>query len=140
MPTAEQWARTSPEQKRRHAERVTRYVQDNPEKHREWSLRAYWRRKLRAIELLGGRCAGCGTDNPLVLTVNHRHEGAKPSEVGRIGLTGSALWQAALRSPEPLRHYDLRCHNCQAVYEHKTGRRSLPNSEEFSHLVGFLPG
>jgi hypothetical protein len=113
-----------PETKIKHAAGVTRRIEDGRAPHKEYMKRTYWRLKLRVIALLGGSCVGCGNSNPLVLTVNHldnRRGGGQRSH------TGQALYRAVLRTKEPHRHYDLRCLNCQALYEYETGKRSLPD-------------
>jgi hypothetical protein len=124
----------TPEQKQRHAREVQRRVERDRPTHREYSRRTYWNRKLKVISLLGGSCVGCGTSNPLVLSVNHLDN----SYGARADGTGHKLHLLVLHTQEPQRHFDLRCLNCQLLYEYETGKRLLPDSKAISHLLDFL--
>lgn len=131
------WELMTPEQKKRHAKDVTeRRTGVYVTKHREWTRRTYWHLKLRAIELLGGSCKGCGISNPLVLSVNHLNNGK--GQGARADGGGHKLYRLVLSATEPHRHFDLRCLNCQHLWEYETGKRLLPDSPETSHLLDFL--
>lgn len=52
--------------------------------------------------------------------------------------TGVRLYKDVLQSNDPQKHFDLRCLNCQLLYEYQTGKVSLPTSEEFSVLQAHL--
>ena len=77
--------------------------------------------KLRIVKRFGGKCVGCGERNPLVLTLNHIHgyHGINP-KVGTRG--GWPLYMRILRGKEASDKYDLRCYNCQILYEFQRGR------------------
>ena len=128
------WGLMLPETKAKHAKGVTEYVKRNRTSHREWTRRSYWHRKLKVIELLGGSCAGCGISNPLLLSVNHLDNTRRARADG----TAVTLYLAVLASPEPHKHYDLRCMNCQRLYQYETGVLLLPDCEETLYLLDFL--
>ena len=78
---------------------------------------------------------GCGISNPLVLSVNHLDNARGARSAKR---TGVRLYKDVLQSNDPQKHFDLRCLNCQLLYEYQTGKVSLPTSEEFSVLQAHL--
>jgi len=93
----------------------------------EWARRYRWRSKLRVIEMLGGACANCGQINPLVLSVNHLE--------GRNGdYKGAILYRKIETGERSTADLDLRCLNCQRLYEYTRGALRLPNSVEFARL------
>jgi len=77
--------------------------------------------KLRIIEMFGGRCVACGERNPLVLTLNHiqGYEGVNPRNGSRGGWP---LYMKIINGEESTDKYDLRCYNCQIVYEFQRGK------------------
>ncbi len=71
--------------------------------------------------MFGGRCVGCGERNPLVLTLNHikGYNGVNP----KIGLRGGwPLYRKILAGEESEDEFDLRCFNCQIIYEFQRGK------------------
>ena len=77
--------------------------------------------KLRVIEMFGGRCVVCWERNPLVLTLNHidGYRGARPENGSRGGWP---LYMKILNGEESRDKYDLRCYNCQIIYEFQRGK------------------
>jgi len=77
--------------------------------------------KLKIIEMFGGRCIVCGERNPLVLTLNHIHGyvGVNPKNGSRRGWP---LYMKIINGEESADKYDLRCYNCQIVYEFQRGK------------------
>lgn len=74
--------------------------------------------RFRAILFLGGECTSCGCDDLRVLEVNHINE--KHSRV----LRQKELHEAIDGKSENL---EVRCANCNILYEYEVGRRVLPN-------------
>lgn len=118
----------SPEARLRHIARVNARIKADPKRHVEYQRRAYWRKKLKAIEMLGGACVGCEETNPVILTVNHIN-GREPGN----DKTGRDLYILVLEKGTD--GFDLRCANCQMLWEYQRGVRSLPTTAEFEHLT-----
>ncbi len=79
-----------------------------------------WKKKLRVVELLGGKCAKCGIVDPRLLQINHINGGgtAEYKRLGHYKLTATILNGA--RSIEDL---NLLCANCNLLYEFERGAR-----------------
>lgn len=121
------YKRLTPHGRERHIARVTRQQQANMELHVDYARRTYWHLKLKAIAVLGGVCAGCGERSPLVLSVNH--------VAGRAdgdAITGRDLYRAVVRGARD--GLDIRCLNCQLLWEYERGVRVLPGGSEFLWL------
>ncbi len=80
-----------------------------------------WNLKLKVIGLLGGSCVGCGITDIRLLTVNHKNGGGT-KEKHHIGWIYPEI-VAGRRTTDDL---DLRCYNCQVLYEYEVGRRRVP--------------
>lgn len=119
-------------------EQARRWRQKNPDRARELSRAAYWRSpeharkiarasyqrlKLAVFKMLGERCVSCGNDDIRVLQINHREGGGRKDLIG----SGKAMkFYRKLRNKEvPLDLFDLRCANCNVIYEYEAGRREL---------------
>lgn len=72
--------------------------------------------RLHTIYSLGGRCVGCGEKDWRVLQVNHLR--------GKRGLkdVGDRLAGDIVKGRRDLADFDLRCANCNILYEHEKGR------------------
>ncbi len=69
--------------------------------------------RLLAIEKLGGKCVKCGNSDLRVLQLNHVTE--------RKNFNGSAVFSGILNGTVTDR--DVRCANCNLIYEYERGRR-----------------
>ena len=79
--------------------------------------------KTQVIELLGGKCVGCGATDPRILTVNHKNgDGAKWRKLNSTKSSYN-LYRRALKGKIPIDTIDLRCYNCNILYEYESGRR-----------------
>ena len=109
---------------------------DNPDRARKASRDAYWRdperarqiarrsyQKLRAsiIIKLGGKCVACGETDRRVLQINHRRGGGrKELEDGKA----DNLYRAIRNETVDLSQFDVRCANCNIIFEYEMARRS----------------
>lgn len=73
-----------------------------------------------AIKALGGKCAGCGTQDVRVLEVNHIN-GENKSQERKGG--GKQRLMLRIASGEKVLHVNLLCANCNIVHEFDRGRR-----------------
>jgi len=65
-----------------------------------------WSKKIRAVNILGGKCCGCGIDNIFVLEFHHRDASVKEREMGYLL---AARW-SSLEAELP--QCVLMCGNC----------------------------
>jgi hypothetical protein len=97
-----------------------KYYEANLEKSRVKN----WEIKSKVVKLLGSKCVNCGITDIRVLQVNHR------------GSDGHAPWERSstkffnwiLKGKLPLQAYDLRCANCNVLYEYEVGHLVLPST------------
>lgn len=131
------WAKRNPENQRR---RTARWRLRNPEygqrKYREnisqFKERArisLWNVKSRAFLILGGKCACCGNDDIRVLQVNHKNGGGTQEK-----RHGAEMYKAIIDGIRLTDDLDLRCANCNLIYEYERGKRSLPEGVD-PHLT-----
>ena len=67
--------------------------------------------RLKVIDLLGGKCVNCNETKPIILTINHIN-GLQGERV-----KGRKLYFGIFNGKEDRTKYDLRCFNCQTLYE-----------------------
>ena len=77
--------------------------------------------KLKVIEMLGGKCCVCGISDPRVLQVNHL-KGGGGKDRAKYGYS-SGYWSAIISGRRSTEDLDLRCANCNILYEYERGRR-----------------
>ena len=84
--------------------------------------------------MLGGRCAACSERNPLVLTLNHinGYEGTNPKVRSRGGWS---LYMKILSGEEGTDKCDLRCCNCQIMYEFQRGKILAKIKDEVTNAI-----
>lgn len=87
------------------------------------SLKAVLRRQLQlrieAIMILGGKCINCGNSDVRVLQINHKNGGGnKDFKENSVG-----VYRRIINHPETRKDYDVRCANCNILYEYEVGRR-----------------
>lgn len=96
-----------------------------PEKCREYAaqkaMKYHKRRRAKALEAYGGKCACCGEREPAFLAVDHIHGGgnAHRRSLSKSGKTagGSKLYAWLERNGFPS-GFQLLCHNCNFTKSH----------------------
>jgi hypothetical protein len=106
---------------KRHPEKRVAYYEANKEKIAQHAINRLWRLKIAAIEQLGGKCAGCGTTDMRVLQINHLN--GRGDVEDRFGAEIYAPIVAGTRTTDDL---DVRCANCNVIYEYERGNRRAP--------------
>lgn len=91
--------------------------------------------KYRAILRLGGKCVNCGTDDIRILNVNHKqitntYNSISVESREKHGFTEKSRpplenWYKLILSGEYDDEVDVRCNNCNILYEYEIGRRIL---------------
>lgn len=89
--------------------------------------------RIEVITRLGSRCIGCGETDIRVLQVNHKNGGgnAERRKLGK-GTEGNGqfrIFLAVLRGDRPINDLDVRCANCNLLFEYESGRRYYLNSK-----------
>lgn len=84
-----------------------------------------WRGRLLVMRALGGKCVACGIRDVRVLQINHRNGGGTRERL-EAGLSGSKLVRDLLNGRRRLDDLDLRCANCNILFEYECGRRADP--------------
>lgn len=93
------------------------------------------KQRAKAIEILGGKCVGCGVKNVLVLCVDHK-EPVKGNTIkrGRIGETGPTMYNKIIKSKEERERYQLLCRNCNWLKMIEKGERQ---TNSFDYVYTF---
>lgn len=80
---------------------------------------SYWRSRIQAMENLGGVfCVSCGIGDIRVLTFNHI--------LGNREKEQSMRYMTQLSKGNRLSEFEVRCYNCNMLYEYERGHRELP--------------
>lgn len=86
------------------------------------SLDRRWKRRLQVITLLGRACK-CGITDIRVLQINHK-KGKGSKEHKHRG--GRIMVEAILSGKRTTDDLELRCANCNILYEYERGRLKIP--------------
>jgi hypothetical protein len=78
-----------------------------------------WNIKRKAIAMLGGRCVKCGLTDIRLLTVNHKNGGGNKE---RQLYRSQHLFREIAFGRRKIDDLDLRCFNCNVLYEYEVGR------------------
>lgn len=84
--------------------------------------------KLKALrrvsELETPVCVNCGIDDIRVLTINHKNgDGAKERKADKYRVSRLSR---DIKNGRTTSDLDVRCYNCNILYEYEQGRRNLP--------------
>ncbi len=88
--------------------------------HKEQELESRWAERQKVLELLGGECIKCGITDIRLLQINHKNGGGF-AERRKFG-----YWKVIrdiLKGGRDTSDIDLRCANCNILYEYECGRR-----------------
>lgn len=79
-----------------------------------------WSYKRKLCEILGNKCVRCGITDIRILTINHLDGNGKAhkEKLGR----GYMFYQKLIENPEERKRVELRCMNCNILYEYERGR------------------
>jgi hypothetical protein len=94
----------------------------DPAPGRARSLSKYWQMRHEIFTRLDGQCIVCGANDRRVLQLNHKHGGGGGDN--RAGRGGVYLLRRLLSGERDLGDFDLRCANCNILYEYEMGRRT----------------
>jgi hypothetical protein len=76
--------------------------------------------RIKAIILLGGVCVNCGNTDIRVLQVNHKKGGGTKDFKA---VSAYRIYKEIVEGKRPKEDYDVRCANCNILYEYEVGRR-----------------
>ena len=76
----------------------------------------------KVVLFLGGKCIRCSETDIRVLQVNHKN-GKGVKDFKRYG--AYSVYRAILAGKRPKEDFDVRCANCNILYEYETGRRKV---------------
>ncbi len=78
-----------------------------------------FKRKLAVVDYLGGQCVNCGNDDHKVLQINHiKGGGRKEYKIKNYSKVCKEILETKREG-----EFDLRCANCNVLYEYEVGRR-----------------
>ena len=119
-------------------ERSRRYRRDHPgywkkayfanhERSKETKRRDAWRRRIAVVNLLGGKCVNCGIADIRLLEINHIN-GLGDKKRRELWANQVKFFNSLLNGKTPKDGLEIRCANCNVLYEYDVGRRRLPNN------------
>jgi len=85
----------------------------NKEDRNKAELRRYHKRRQRMVEILGGKCQHCGTQEDLEF--DHKDRTLKTMSISRMW---SLSWEKLLKE---LEHCQLLCNSCHIKKSHESG-------------------
>ena len=112
----------------KHPTYASDFYHENKPRMKERSMTWLWDLKIQTFMKLGSKCVRCGTTDPRVLQINHLKGGG-----GKEGRNGTNMYGAILRGERATDDVDLRCANCNIIYEYEQHRRNIP--EKYAHLI-----
>jgi len=89
----------------------------------EYNRRRYWDLRKKVIDFLGGQCVRCGIKDLRLLTINHK-EGRNMRLTVDKGHT--RFYYRILNGKRKIDDLEVRCYNCNILYEFEKGYRLLP--------------
>lgn len=84
---------------------------------RATNLQWYRQNRGKAINKLGGKCVNCGETDLRVLQVNHLNGGGGKDDKGLV------FYRKIVKGERDIEDLDVRCANCNILYEYEAGRR-----------------
>ena len=108
---------------KRNPDHGPRYYRENAKSYSNRARLRLWKYKTEALNKLGGKCVACGIDDMRVLQINHVNGGGSGEN-----LFGIDMYSAIIKGTRSTADLDVRCANCNIIYEYESGRRSLPTN------------
>jgi len=103
--------------KETHKEEIKKYRQDNKARFKISSKLFFINQRKKLLEIYGDKCACCGEDNPLFLTLDHiNNDGAKHKK--RVGRNN--IWRDVIKHPDKTKYQTL-CFNCNCGRQRNDG-------------------
>jgi len=98
------------------------YLKNHSKSERGKAAKRRYIKKLhdKVIDFLGGKCVRCGIVDKRILQINHK-EGKGGKEFKKI--SPLKLYGMILRGERPIDDLEVRCANCNIIYEYESGRR-----------------
>jgi hypothetical protein len=96
----------------------------NPQVRQGISRRNKWRLKKIVMNLLGGKCVGCGITDLRLLCVNHKNGGGTQDRKN-----SNKMYREIRDGIRDMADYDIRCCNCNVLYEYERGTKRVPIGE-----------
>ncbi len=92
-----------------------------------------YRRRSEALKLLGGRCVNCGETDRRVLQINHINGAGRDETVGNSYKFIKDILSGARKTDD----LDVRCANCNVLYEYERGTRVQWDQLSEEELLAF---
>jgi hypothetical protein len=99
-----------------------KWRQENKERQSYLNARKRLRLKLKLIKMMGGKCCKCGIEDYRVLQFNHINGGGNKERKDKKSYDPCKHYTEILRNKRYLTDIDLRCANCNIIYEYEMGR------------------
>ncbi len=100
------------------------YCSECCEELKEYNNRRHWEKRLKAILKLGGQCIKCGITDPRLMTINHKKGRNYRTTVDR----GHSFYTKILNGERKTDDLEIRCYNCNILYEFEQGHRQIPET------------
>jgi len=94
----------------------------------------HWELRLKAILKLGGVCVVCGITDIRILTINHLEGRNYRTTVDK----GDKFYRKIVAGERDLKDLEVRCYNCNALFEFEMGHRSVPDNLDPELLALFI--
>ncbi len=114
-------------------DRVGAYCTKCLKKMSAYFRKRHWELRLKAILKLGGVCVVCGITDIRILTINHLEGRNYRTTVDK----NDTFYHRILNGKRDLEDLEVRCYNCNALYEFEMGYRSVPENLDPELLVLF---
>lgn len=112
--------------------------EESIQRERLYSRRSRFLTKLRSLRIVGGeqtpRCTCCQTVDIRVLTINHKNHGGRIEDSKAPRRGNNLIYNRIVRCERATEDLEVRCYNCNILYEYERGRCALPDNWE--ELVG----
>ncbi len=102
-------------------------------KYNQYNRKRHWELRLRAILKLGGKCVICGMQDFRLLTINHKEGRNYRTTIDK----GDKFYHNILNGKRNTDDLEIRCYNCNALYEFEMGYRKVPENLDPSIISSY---